>query len=171
MEIITGANTSRTTTYTSYPACLLIFDNQYNLLQNITGLNNQIGYPIVQDIDDDGLLELIAIQNNGYVRAYDTSSPAPSQVSDQKLHITAKKEQAPQSINHCLGLQTTGLPRFLHNLPADNSLKTPQSTTSLSFKIRDHQSLPLTYTVTLHPILEAPAAPAPATLTIGKHRP
>ena len=31
MEIITGANTSRTTSYTSFPAVLLIFDNQYNL--------------------------------------------------------------------------------------------------------------------------------------------
>ncbi len=152
MEIITGANTSRTTTYTSYPACLLIFDNQYNLLQNITGLNNQIGYPIVQDIDDDGLLELIAIQNNGYVRAYDTSSPAPSQrIRSEVTYYSEKRTGAAvyQPLPWAPNYWTTPLLAPIY--PADNSLKTPQSTTSLSFKIRDHQSLPLTYTVTTSP--------------------
>jgi uncharacterized repeat protein (TIGR02543 family) len=152
MEIITGANTSRTTTYTTYPACLLIFDNQYNLLQNITGLSNQIGYPIVQDIDNDGFLELIAIQNNGVVRAYDTSSPAPAQrirsevtYYSEKRTGTAVYEPAPWAANYW----TTPLLAPIY--PADNTLKIPQSTTSLSFKIRDHQSLPLTYTITTSP--------------------
>ena len=130
----------------------MIFDNQYNLLQNITGLNNQVGYPIVQDIDDDGLLELVAIQNNGDVRAYDTSAPAPSQrIRSEVTYFGEKRtgaavyEPAPWAPNYW----TTPLVAPIY--PSDNSLNIPQSTTSLSFKLRDHQSLPLTYTVTTSP--------------------
>lgn len=152
MEIITGANTSRTTTYTSYPACLLIFDNQYNLLQNITGLSNQIGYPIVQDIDNDGLLELIAIQNNGVVRAYDTSSPEPTQrIRSEVTYFGEKRtgaavyQPAPWAPNYWTAPLVTAI------TPGDNSLAAPITTTQLTFKLREHQSEALTYTVTTSP--------------------
>jgi hypothetical protein len=152
MEIITGANTSRTTTYTSYPACLLIFDNQYNLLQNITSLNNQLGYPIVQDIDDDGLLELVVIQNNGDVRAYDTSAAAPSQrIRSEVTYFGEKRtgaavyEPAPWTRDYWTA------PLVAAIYPGVDSLAIPITTTQLSFKLREHQSQPLTYSVTTSP--------------------
>ena len=116
MEIITGANT--TSASGGQPASLLIFDNNYNLLQNITGQSTQVGYPIVQDIDNDGLLELVTDSSGGTVRAFDTTAPAPgyNQVDcqvhsalDLRLPIMVKKELVQQFINLHLGLQTTGL--------------------------------------------------------------
>ena len=86
------------------------------------------------------------------MRAYDTSAPEPRSALDLRLRTLARKELVQQCMNLHLGLQTTGPHLLVASIyPADNSLNIPQSTTSLSFKLRDHQSLPLTYTVTTSP--------------------
>ncbi len=38
----------------------------------------QLGFPVVQDIDGDGLLELVAHASSGNVYAFDTIAPAPT---------------------------------------------------------------------------------------------
>ena len=161
LEIITGANTTRPPGTTN-TACLLIYDNSYNLLQNVTNsLSGQISYPTVQDIDRDGLLELVCGSSIGRVYAYDTSAPAPgynqaalpgsqrirSEVTyfGEKRTGAAVYQPAPWAPNYW----TT--PLVAANYPGTDALKIPQSTTSLSFKLRDHQSIPLTYTVTTSP--------------------
>ena len=122
------------------------------MLQNITGLSNQVGYPLVQDIDNDGLLELVVIQNNGYVRAYDTSAPEPSQrIRSEVTYFGEKRtgaavyQPAPWAPNYWTA------PLVAPIYPADNALAVPITTTQLSFKLREHQSQSLTYTVTTSP--------------------
>ena len=134
------------------PADLLIYDNNYNLLQNVTGQSTQVGYPIVQDIDNDGLLELVTDSSGGTVRAFDTTAPAPAQHIRSEVTYYGEKrtgvaiyQPAPWAPDYW----TT--PLVIPASVADNSLKVSQSTSSLSFKLRDHQSAPLTYTVTTSP--------------------
>ncbi|MBS7631721.1 VCBS repeat-containing protein, partial [Candidatus Bathyarchaeota archaeon] len=130
MEIITGANTTRisTTGSRSYPAKLLIYDNQYNLLQNITGLANQIGYPFVGDIDEDGLLELVVMQNNGVVRAYDTTKVAASGSQRIRSEVTYFGEKRLGVAEHTImpwepDYWTAPLVKL--SAPADNALAVP----------------------------------------------
>ena len=145
----------------------MIFSSIYQSLQNITRsstgsrLGSQLGYPTVQDIDGDGLLELVTSSSSGSsVYAFDTSAPAPGHSSSlpgshrirsevtffgEKRTGVAVYEPAPWAADYWIA------PLVAPVSLGDNALKVSQSTTSLSFKLRDHQSESMTYSVTTSP--------------------
>lgn len=160
MEIITGANTTTLTGANS--ASLLVFDNNYTLLQNVTGLSGQIGYPFVQDIDGDDNLELVTSSSTGRVYAYEInpSMPAPGYSSALpgseriRSEVTYFGEARLGVAEHTIMPWEEDYwtaPLVAPVSPGDNSLKIPQSTSSLSFRLRDHQSDSMNYTVTTSP--------------------
>ncbi|MGQ9680720.1 MAG: InlB B-repeat-containing protein [Candidatus Bathyarchaeia archaeon] len=156
MEIITGANTTRVSSTGSrtYPAVLLVYDNQYNLLQNITGLSNQIGYPFTQDVDGDGLLEVVVNQNNGVIRVYDTMKTAPSGSQRIRSDVTYFGEKRLGVAEHTIMPWEANywtVPLVRPSAPADNSLAVPVSINQLSFQVRDHQGESISWSVTTSP--------------------
>ena len=168
MEIIACPNgTSLTGGYTYYwRGAIMVYGSDYKSIQNVTRdstnayLSAQLGYPFVQDIDGDGLFELVTDSSAGKVYAFDTPAPAPGYSSQLpgthrvRSEVTYYGERRlgvaePTIVPWGTDYWTTPLVSFVS--PGDNALKVPQSTTQLSFKLRDHQSLPLTYTVSTSP--------------------
>ncbi len=88
MEIISVPNGTTIDSLGYWNGAIMIFSSNYQSLQNITRsstgsrLGSQLGYPTVQDIDGDGLLELVTSSSTGsFVYAFDTSAPAPGHSS------------------------------------------------------------------------------------------
>jgi hypothetical protein len=165
MEIILCPN--GTTMEPNYwNGAIMIYSSNYESLQNITRttgstrLHSQLSYPVVQDIDGDGLLELVLCSSDGYVYAFDTQAPAPGYSSllpgTQRIRseVTYYGEARLGVAEHTImpGLPDYWMAPLVAPIsPSDNSLKIPQSTTQLGFKLRDDQSDPITYTVTTSP--------------------
>jgi len=172
MEIIVCPNgTTLGTQY--YHGAIMIYSSSYESLQNVTyrpgstegqystsRLGSQLGYPIVQDIDGDGLLEMVTDASSGAVYAFNTQAPAPGYSSSLPGSQRIRSEVT--YFGECrLGVAEHTIMPWAQDYwttplvapvsPGDNTLKIPRSTTQLSFKLRDHQSLPLTYTVTTSP--------------------
>jgi hypothetical protein len=136
---------------------ILVWSSNYQSLQNITRstsglLGSQLSYPTVQDIDGDGLLELVICASSGTVYAYDTSAPEPVQRIRSDVTFFGEKrtgvavyDPLPWAPNYWTA------PLVAPVSIADNALKVSQSTTSLTFKLREHQSQPMNYTVTTFP--------------------
>ena len=169
MEIVACPNaTSLTGGNVSYwRGTIMIFGSNFQSIQNITRdstnayLSSQLGYPFVQDIDGDGLLELVTdASTGGKVYAFDTTAPAPGYSSS--LPGTQRIRSEVTYFGECrLGVAEHTImpwepsywtaPLVGSLAPGDNALKVPRSMTQLSFRLRDHQSLPLTYNVATSP--------------------
>jgi hypothetical protein len=152
---------------------ILIWSSSYESLQNITRrpgstpgtygtlLGSQLGYPFVQDIDGDDLLELVTHSSSGHVYAYDSIAPAPGYNQAQlpgskrvRSEVTGFGEGRMNAAEHTIMPWEEDYwtaPLVAPVSPSDNSLAVPVSTTQLSFKLREHQSESLTYSVTTSP--------------------
>jgi hypothetical protein len=168
MEIISCPNgtTVDNPTQSYWRGAIFVFSSDYQTLQTVTRdsnnarLSSQMAYPIVQDIDRDGRLELVTHASSGTVYAFDTSAPAPgysnslpgshrirSEVTyyGEKRTGVAVYEPAPGAPDYWTA------PLVSTISPADNALAVPRSTNQLRFRLRDEQSNPLTYSVTTSP--------------------
>ena len=77
MEIIACPNG---TSLDGWRGVIMIYDSNYESIQNVTNsMSVQLGFPVVQDIDGDDLLELVVCASSGSVYAYDTSAPGYTQ--------------------------------------------------------------------------------------------
>jgi hypothetical protein len=125
-----------------------------------TRLGSQLGFPVVQDIDGDGLLELVTHSSGGNVYAFDTVAPAPGYSPDLpgskriRSEVTYYGEKRLGVAEHTIAPWEEDYwtaPLVAPISPVDNALVVPQSTTQLSFQLREHQSEPITYNVTTSP--------------------
>ena len=168
MEIISCPNgtTVDNPTQSYWRGAIFVFSSTYQTLQTVTRdsnnarLSSQMAYPIVQDIDGDGLLELVTHASSGTVYAFDTSAPAPGysnslpgskRIRSEVTYFGEKRtgvaiyEPAPGAADYWTA------PLVAPISPSDNSLSVPHSTNQLRFQLRDEQSNPLTYSVTTSP--------------------
>jgi len=156
MEIIVCPN--GTTLETGYwRGAILVYSSQYELLQAISRFNgatigSQLGYPVVQDIDNDNLLEVVTHSSSGTIYAFDTVAPRPAQrIRSEVTYFGEKRagaavyEPAPWAPNYWTA------PLVAPVSPADNTISVPVSTSQLRFQIREHQSQAVSYTVTTSP--------------------
>jgi len=169
MEIICAPNG---TTLNGWRGVLMIYDNTYKSIQNVTAsMSAQLGYPIVQEIDGDTYLELVVGSSSGSVYAFNTAENAPAPGYSPALpgserirsEVTYYGEARLGVAEHTIvpwepNYWTT--PLVAPVSPSDNALKIPQSTTQLSFRLRDHQSASLTYTVTTSPDIGSTSGPS-----------
>ncbi len=156
MEIIVCPN--GTTLETGYwRGAIMIYSSNYQLIQSISRFNgatigSQLGYPIVQDTDNDGRLELVTHSSSGTIYVFDTSAQKPAQrIRSEVTYFSEKRtgaavyEPAPWAPNYWTA------PLVAPISPSDNALAVSVSTGQLSFRVREHQSQPLTYSVTTTP--------------------
>jgi hypothetical protein len=156
MEIIVCPNgTSLESRY--WRGAILVISNGYELLQSISRFNgatigSQLGYPVVQDIDGDNRLELVTHSSTGTIYAFDTSAEKPSQrIRSEVTYFGERRtgaavyEPAPWAPDYWTA------PLVAPINPGDNQLAVPRTIGQLSFRVRDHQSQSLTYSVTTSP--------------------
>ncbi len=163
MEIICAPNG---TSLNSWRGVLMIYGNDYQSIQNVTSPNMgvQMGFPVVQDIDGDGLLELVVCASSGSVYAFDTAAPAPGWTGNVADGLI-KSERIRSEVTY-YGEDRQGVaqhtvmpgdedywtaPLVAADYPGDNKLAIPISTSDLSFKLRDEQGDPVTYSISTMP--------------------
>jgi len=159
MEIIMAPNgTDLEPNY--WNGAIMIYSSSYESLQNVTRtinnarLSSQLGYPFVQDIDGDDLLELVVCSSSGYVYAFDTSGPAPGGSERIRSEVTYYGEARLGVAEHTIMPWEEDYwtaPLVAPVSPGDNSLAVPVSTSQLSFRMREHQGQSVSYTVTTSP--------------------
>ena len=155
-------------------AAIRIWSSDYELLQTVTHrpgttegtysssfMALQLGFSSVQDIDGDGLLELVVCNSGGSIYAFNTIAPAPGYNEDKlpgteriRSEVTYFGETREGVAKHTImpgddNYYTAPLVAPMY--PGDNKLAIPVSTDQLTFKIRDDQGDPLSYTVTTSP--------------------
>jgi len=146
MEIIVGPNRADNQT-----ASLLIFDNNYNLLQNVTGLGgSQIAYSSVQDIDNNGFLEVIIDNSAGNIRAYNTTMPKPAErIRSEVSFFSELRAGAAVFVPKPWNLSQAPLVAPVY--PRNDGLAVPTSLSQLSFNLTDRQGDLMNYWVTSSP--------------------
>jgi len=167
MEIISVPNGTLLDGGQSWNGAIMIWSSSYESLQNITRqpgtppgtystarLGSQMAYPVVQDIDNDGLLELVTHASSGTVYAFDTVASAPSGNNRIRSEVTLFGECRLGVAEHTIMPWAPNYwtaPLVAPVNPGDNALAVPRSTTQLSFRLREHQGQSLTYSVTTAP--------------------
>ncbi|MCJ7610294.1 FG-GAP-like repeat-containing protein, partial [Candidatus Bathyarchaeota archaeon] len=166
MEIVSCPNATGLDGGSAGNGAIMIWSSSYQSLQNVTRrpltegtystsrMNGQMGYPVVQDIDDDGSLELVTHSSGGQVYAFNTMATAPTGSNRIRSDVTffgedrlgvAQSSILPWAANYWTA------PLVAPVSPGDNALAVPIATSQLSFRLREHQSQALTYSVTTSP--------------------
>jgi hypothetical protein len=154
MEIICAPNG---TSINGWRGVLMIYNSDFESIQNVTAsMSVQLGYPFVQDIDGDTFLEVVVCASSGSVYAFDTAEDAPAPTGSKRIRseVTYFGERRLGVAEHTImpwGDDYWTAPLVAPVSPGDNALAVPVSTDHLDFKLREHQSEPLTYTVTTSP--------------------
>jgi len=156
MEIIVVPN--GTTLNTGYwRGAIMIFNSNFQSIQNITQFNganlgSQLAYPIIQDIDGDGFLELVTHSSSGTIYAFDTQAPNPAQrIRSEVTFYGEKRTGVAQYSIPPWGPNYWVAPVVAPAWPANDALNVPITTTQLSFNMREHQGQSVNYVVTTSP--------------------
>jgi len=104
-------------------------------------------FSIVQDIDDDGKLELVFNQHNHWISVYDVETPAPTPLPRSGLYFYSQYRRR-EAVYVPPPEQP---PRIAEISPSDGATNVPVSLSELSFKLTDFQSDSMDYTVTINP--------------------
>ncbi|XHH09194.1 MAG: LamG-like jellyroll fold domain-containing protein [Candidatus Bathyarchaeia archaeon] len=156
MEIIVVPN--GTTLETGYwRGAIMIFNSNFESVQNISRFNgntigSQLAYPMIQDIDGDGLLELVTHSSSGTIYAFDTQAPEPEQrIRSEVTYYGEKRNGVAQYEIPPWGPNYWTAPVVAPAWPANDALNVTITATQLSFNMREHQGQNVNYTVTTSP--------------------
>jgi hypothetical protein len=126
-----------------------IYNNQYQFLYNISGYTSQAS--IVQDIDGDGLNELISISDNGTVRAYNTLAVAPNPLPRTNIvHYSERNTRAAVYIPQP-GEEQDYPPLLQYPSPSNQSAGVSITTANVSINIHDPEGKAFNYSITTSP--------------------
>jgi len=123
-------------------------NNNYELVAEIEGLAGWLTYPVVQDIDNDGLLELVVSSTYGRMWVYDTPAPVPSTRIRSEVQFYGE-----QRLGAAIYYAPPGgtSPIVKDPSPSDGEADVPISLSELSFDLVDFQGDLMDYTVTTTP--------------------
>ena len=128
-----------------------IYNNQYQLIHTITGVSTYSS--TVQDIDGDGLNELITAGTDGIIRVYDTlaeaSNPLPRTNTN---HYSERNTRTAIYIPPPGGTSApSNNPTITNPNPTNQATNIPITTNALTITIQDPNGDPLDYTITTTP--------------------
>jgi hypothetical protein len=129
---------------------IIIYNNQYQLIYNFSGITSRGS--IVQDIDGDGLNELITISDTGVVRAYDTLAVAPNPLPRTNMvHYSERNTRAGIYIPPPGTVEENLPPLLRYASPTNQSNNVPINTSSLSINIHDPEGKAFDYSIQTSP--------------------
>jgi hypothetical protein len=138
---------------------LMVFDNKLSSwmlpLQTVK-LRSQLNNPIIADIDDDGLNEVIIScstgtgpSGTGTVYCFDTLGIAAVPVARSNIQYYSERRDGASVYVPPIGSET--IPDIISTTPANNAVNVPISTSQLTFQILDKQSFTMSYTLSTSP--------------------
>jgi hypothetical protein len=132
-----------------------VIDRFYNVIESVqlqaNLYTNRLTYAVVQDIDKDGLVEVVVSSFTGSIWAFDTPAPRPavrarSEVQHySELRLGAAEYVPPPALPVEPGVSNPS--------PADGGINVPLSLTELTFSLKDYQHDLMQYTVTTNPFI------------------
>jgi hypothetical protein len=127
-----------------------IYNNQYQLIDTIPNVHSQGS--IVNDIDGDGLNELVEISEDGTVRAYDTSAVASNPLPRTNTNnYSERNARAAVYIPAPGGASGNQAPTISSPNPTNGLTNVPITLTALSIVIRDLNGDSFAYTIQTNP--------------------
>jgi len=129
-------------------SCLFIFNNNYSMIDNATGLTGWLTYAVVQDIDGDQYNELVVTSTYGVVYAYDT--PARRTTPRPRSEVQFYSERRLGAAEY---VPPPGGPAPVISAPSPLDGATSMSVmfSQLGFSLTDFQYDLMNYTVTTTP--------------------
>jgi hypothetical protein len=125
-----------------------IFDQSFQEVGNITGLNNPNQFTLVSDVDGDGYNELVLTSRSGWVYCYSTPALAASPAPRSNVEFYSENRVGVSQYVNPPGPST---PIITALSPANGANNVSTSLPSLSFKLLDYWGNPLNYTVATTP--------------------
>jgi uncharacterized repeat protein (TIGR02543 family) len=120
----------------------------YDLVDQITGLSGWLTYAVVQDIDNDGLNEIIVQSMGNRVYCFDTVAPRPSLRARSEVQFYSERRLGAAEY---VPPPSPDEPIISNPSPANGQAFVPLNLTELSFRIIDYQDDLMQYTVTTNP--------------------
>ena len=131
-------------------SAIKIYNNQYQLIYTISGITSKGS--IVQDIDGDGLNELVTISNEGTVRAYDTLAVAPNPLPRTNVvHYSERNTRAGIYIAAPGTVLENYPPLIRYANPTNQSTNIPITTSNVSINIHDPEGQAFDYSIQTSP--------------------
>jgi hypothetical protein len=127
---------------------IYIYDKNYNQVDYVTGLSDPRAFTLVQDVDDDGLNELVVTSYAGRVYCYDTPAPAPTPRVRSELQFYSEYKQGAAEYVPPPGPLA---PVISQPNPSDTATNIPVTLSQLSFNLFDYQHNLMDYTITTIP--------------------
>jgi len=132
----------------NYTALFIIDGKTDTVRDMVGGLTGRLNYAVVQDIDGDGLNEIVVQSSWGRVYAFDTPATRPTprprsevQYYGEQRHNVEQYEPLPGSL----------YPVIYNPLPINGASNVSTSLNQLSFTLTDFQKNLMNYTVTTSP--------------------
>jgi hypothetical protein len=123
-------------------------NNTYSNVFSISGLSGASAFTLVQDVDGDGLNELIVSSLSANLYCYDTIAQAPSHRARSNLQFYSEYKRGVSEYVLPPGPQA---PIISEPTPSDGAKNIPITLSKLSFKLTDFQYDPISYTVATSP--------------------
>jgi hypothetical protein len=129
---------------------IFIFDRNYSLIAQFTGLVGKLNYAVVQDIDGDGYNELVISSQEGRLYAFDTPAHRPDPRPRSEIQFYSERRLGVAEY-----VPPPGTPEpIISNLnPQDSVTNVSVSLPQLSFTLTDYQRDLMNYSVTTYPYI------------------
>lgn len=124
-------------------------DGTYPLVWMGGALRSRMMDPVMQDIDNDGKVEIVAASQGGIIYAYDTNAPAPVPRARTELEYASERRNA--VYEYVPPPYATPEPIISSEVPIDWKVGVPIGTSQLSFTLKDYQGNHMNYIVTTSP--------------------
>jgi ketosteroid isomerase-like protein len=125
-----------------------IFNENFQEVGNIMGLNQPNEMTLVSDIDGDGYNELVLTTRSGWIYCY--STPASATTPTPRSNVGYYSEYR-NGVAQYVEPPGPSVPRTTALSPSNGATNVPINISSLSFKLLDYWGYPLNYTVTTLP--------------------
>jgi len=125
-----------------------LYDNNGTLLDQITNLQGWLTYGVVQDIDDDGFVELVVQSMGGRIYAFDTMGLVPDPRARSEVQFYSERRLG---VAEYIAPPGRHAPAIIDPYPVDGSTDIPTSLSELRFTLIDYQLDLMDYTITTTP--------------------
>ena len=147
---------------TSFNGIHIIDPQTYTVIDEVTGLGGEgekLQNAVVQDIDGDGLVEIVVSSETGTVRAYDTAglSPQARGLPRARSEVQFYSERRLGAAEYVPPPGQTPEPIISNLFPSHKAVNVPVSLSELNFTLKDYQDNKMNYTVVTSPNIGSPS--------------